>query len=173
MTYSREYYLAHKDKWREYGRKWREENPEKDKAKKAKYRASEKGKATEKAYGKRYREENSEAIRRREQGYWSTHKDKKREKDRRYREKHKTEQSKKFLDKYHNDPIFRAHHLARTKVNAAIRSGKLERAACESCGKAKAQAHHDDYNKSLEVRWLCAECHRKWHESHEPIYLKG
>lgn len=25
----------------------------------------------------------------------------------------------------------------------------------------------DDYNKPLEIRWLCFECHRKWHKLHD------
>lgn len=171
MTYSREYYLAHKDKWREYGRKWRAENPEKDKAKKAKYRTSEKGKATEKAYSKKYREENAEKIREASRSYWAAHKDKKREKDKRYREKHAAECNARFYEKYHNDPKFRSHHLVRTKVSVALRSGKIVKGPCEKCGDKKAEAHHDDYNKPLEVRWLCRKCHDEWHRSNTPIYL--
>ena len=34
---------------------------------------------------------------------------------------------------------------------------------CEICGKEKTHAHHDDYDKPLNVRWLCAEHHRQWH----------
>lgn len=35
---------------------------------------------------------------------------------------------------------------------------------CSQCERiCKVDAHHDDYNKSLEVRWLCRSCHRKIH----------
>ena len=44
----------------------------------------------------------------------------------------------------------------------AIRDGKMERLSCEVCG-AKAQAHHDDYSKPLDVRWLCFKHHREHH----------
>jgi hypothetical protein len=34
---------------------------------------------------------------------------------------------------------------------------------CEVCGNQKAEAHHDDYSKLLEVRWLCDEHHKQHH----------
>lgn len=56
--------------------------------------------------------------------------------------------------------IFPGKYLARTAVNNAIRDGRLKRLPCEICGK-KAQAHHDDYRKKLDVRWLCFKHHRE------------
>lgn len=47
-----------------------------------------------------------------------------------------------------------------------MRDKHLERQPCEICG-AKAEAHHEDYNKPLEVRWLCFKHHREWHKTHE------
>jgi hypothetical protein len=49
-------------------------------------------------------------------------------------------------------------HAAHWKVAAALRSGKLVREPCAVCGE-KAQAHHDNYSKPLDVRWLCREHH--------------
>ena len=62
---------------------------------------------------------------------------------------------KKFPIKY------RAHNV----VHAAIRDKKIERGVkCECCGDIKnLHAHHDDYAKPLEVRWLCPSCHHEWH----------
>ncbi len=61
---------------------------------------------------------------------------------------------------------FRAAHpekyLAHQIVGNAIRAGELHRQPCEKCGK-KAQAHHDDYSKPLEVRWLCPKHHAEHH----------
>jgi hypothetical protein len=48
-------------------------------------------------------------------------------------------------------------------VGAAIKRGDLVRGPCEVCGTAKTVAHHDDYEKPLEVRWLC---HSHHHEAH-------
>jgi len=53
-------------------------------------------------------------------------------------------------------------YAARNAVNNAIRDGRLQRKGCEVCGK-KAQAHHDDYSKPLDVRWFCFEHHRALH----------
>jgi ribosomal protein S27AE len=53
---------------------------------------------------------------------------------------------------------------ARHVVNHAISDGKLTRQPCERCGNPDVHAHHDDYDKPLEVRWLCQRCHT--HEHH-------
>ena len=34
---------------------------------------------------------------------------------------------------------------------------------CEVCGELKVEAHHDDYYKPFEVRWLCGHHHREHH----------
>lgn len=53
----------------------------------------------------------------------------------------------------------RAHRAVRN----AIRRGRLTRLPCERCGNTKSEAHHDDYGKSLAVRWLCKSCHMDYH----------
>ena len=50
---------------------------------------------------------------------------------------------------------------ARNAVNNAIRDGKMTRHPCGVCGEKKAQAHHHDYSKPLDIRWLCFKCHRE------------
>jgi len=59
----------------------------------------------------------------------------------------------------------------------AIRTGIVKRKSrcdeCGSCGvfkdgRSAIQAHHDDYNKPLDVRWLCQECHHEWHKTNTP-----
>jgi ribosomal protein S27AE len=60
-------------------------------------------------------------------------------------------------------------HPGRAKAKAlfrrAMRDGRLVRpTTCERCGKGGLiQGHHDDYNKPLDVRWLCASCHAYEH----------
>jgi len=46
-------------------------------------------------------------------------------------------------------------------VSNAIRDGRLSRQPCEVCQAPEAQAHHADYSKPLEVRWLCFRHHRE------------
>jgi len=58
---------------------------------------------------------------------------------------------------------YRAHNL----VNNSIRDGKLHHEPCEVCGALEpVHAHHDDYAKPLNVRWLCAIHHQQWHAEH-------
>jgi hypothetical protein len=56
---------------------------------------------------------------------------------------------------------------AHTAVNTATRKGKLARQACEVCGSEESHAHHDDYSKPLEVRWLCPLHHKEAHHGPE------
>ncbi len=54
-------------------------------------------------------------------------------------------------------------HAAREITRAAIKRGQIIKLPCEKCGHDKAQAHHDDYSKPLEVRWLCQKHHTEHH----------
>lgn len=51
---------------------------------------------------------------------------------------------------------------AHKHVANAKRRGELVPEPCEICG-ARAEAHHPDYSKPLEVRWLCRRHHVRWH----------
>jgi len=59
-----------------------------------------------------------------------------------------------------NNPI---KTKARVATHHARRAGRLIRLACEVCGEPKTEAHHDDYSKPLEVRWLCRPHHIEHH----------
>jgi hypothetical protein len=65
---------------------------------------------------------------------------------------------KEYRERY---PVkYKAHNL----VNNAIRAGHLKRKPCAECLSTDGtHAHHDDYAEPLNVRWLCAVCHRRWH----------
>lgn len=74
------------------------------------------------------------------------------------------------------------HHDKRSwnLTEKAILRGKLIPKPCENCGangvfkdgRNEVQAHHDNYNKPLDVRWLCQKCHHNWHKTNTPIKRK-
>lgn len=69
-------------------------------------------------------------------------------------------------------PVQRTRDLDPTRKLAAqaVANGKLLGTVipqpCEVCGSRESEAHHDDYTKPLEVRWLCRDHHR---EQQQPI----
>ena len=54
--------------------------------------------------------------------------------------------------------------VAHSAVSRAIRNGALVRQPCTRCGEEKSLAHHEDYDKPLEVMWLCQPCHKQRHK---------
>ena len=52
-----------------------------------------------------------------------------------------------------------AHHSLRS----ALRRGLIIRGPCEICGAEETDGHHDDYDKPMQVRWLCRFHHRQAH----------
>lgn len=73
---------------------------------------------------------------------------------------------KRYVERY---PMKRAAHVI---TGNAIRDGALVRPeAYEACGSSgPIEAHHDNYTKPLDVRWLCRPCHVDWHKHNEPIF---
>lgn len=64
----------------------------------------------------------------------------------------------------------------------AIRKGLVEKKLrCELCkkvpvnknGKSGIHAHHEDYNKPLDVIWLCPTCHQVWHKNNVATPCRG
>lgn len=63
---------------------------------------------------------------------------------------------------------------ARAAVAQAVRSGRMVRQPCEECGyEVRVHAHHDDYSKPLEVRWLCQTHHAAVHKPSLPRLKDG
>lgn len=64
--------------------------------------------------------------------------------------------------------VWRAEDLRRAKahnaVARAIKKGDLTRSPCVKCGFQKTEAHHEDYDKPLDIVWLCCPCHKKRHK---------
>lgn len=99
------------------------------------------------AYYREYYKKNSESVKERIKQY------------------HQTETGKAVIAKTYktSKAKYPEKIAARSAVLVATRSGKLIKQPCEKCGEQKTQAHHDDYSKPLDVRWLCDRCHRIEH----------
>lgn len=70
-------------------------------------------------------------------------------------------------------PIQERAHRA---VSKALRHGIIIKTACVVCGNPNVEGHHDDYNKPLEVAWLCKVHHKIRHielakDGHDPAKL--
>lgn len=72
-----------------------------------------------------------------------------------------------MINGYHNEENSKKRYpekqRARRIVEQAVKWGHLLRKPCEVCSESKTQAHHDDYSKALEVRWLCPVHHTAVH----------
>lgn len=55
---------------------------------------------------------------------------------------------------------------ARCAVAYNVRVGHIIKPnQCSTCGKnVKIEAHHNDYSKRLDVKWLCRVCHQDLHK---------
>lgn len=54
--------------------------------------------------------------------------------------------------------------VAHSSVARAVKNGTLARQPCCRCGAEKTVAHHEDYDKPLEVVWFCQPCHKQRHK---------
>ena len=84
-----------------------------------------------------------------------------------------SEQYRRQRANYLAKPENREKNRAREVCQAAIKSGKLTRQSCEKCGNVKTHAHHDDYSKPLDVRWLCHACHMAHHRDTSTVCRRG
>jgi len=54
---------------------------------------------------------------------------------------------------------------ARHRLPYHLRVGNIQKKPCEICGSMEnLEAHHDDYSKPLQVRWLCRRHHKQLHK---------
>ncbi len=85
-----------------------------------------------------------------------------REQKKRY---YKTAAGVDYLRRKARRGVSNGRNAVRMRVVYALRTGRLKRMPCEVCGETKAQAHHDDYSKPLDVRWLCQKHHLQHHKA--------
>ena len=69
-----------------------------------------------------------------------------------------------WLKKY-----YKTHKRDRNKLRAKwqvrnyLKYGLLKKLSCVVCGREKSEAHHPDYNKQVDVIWLCRLHHKRLH----------
>ena len=129
----------------------------------------EKRKEHYKAKSKRQREQHREEIKEYLKKYHEEHKEELRLKN---KERLRTPEGKakrnECSKRYRSTPEGKMKEHARNRVNKALKAGKITNPhMCEMCGALEAEAHHDDYAKPLEVRWLCKQCHEFIHHLNE------
>lgn len=109
----------------------------------------------EKGYGKKSYEDNRQHKKQLMKAYTQT--------------KAGKEAAKRAQEKYRRSSQYSLKQNARKKVFRAVQSGKLVKPiCCESCSQELAlEAHHEDYSKPLEIKWLCKECHENTHHLNE------
>ena len=105
------------------------------------------------------------------------------ERKKRYREKHKDQIAEYYRKWYakngrkrtkrqlENIKKWQKEHKKQVRVagntNSYINRHNVKRPTkCENCRKErKVVAHHPDYNRPLNVVWLCYSCHKKLHNA--------
>lgn len=136
--YKRRHYLDNREKYLEKSRKQYRENPE--------YWAE---------YNREYRKKNRDNIT-------------KKARERNSRPEVRKRINERFRN-YRKDFKFLKREQARGMLNKRVQSGKIRKPSkCSKCGKeGYVEAHHDDYDKPLDVIWICKECHMNIHYSNE------
>lgn len=80
----------------------------------------------------------------------------------RYCLKHKAEHAREWRKTHPLTGEQRKRAIARSYAHVYRDRGKLKKEPCE-CGSPDVEMHHDDYNKPLQVTWLCRPCHLRLH----------
>ena len=81
-----------------------------------------------------------------------------------HRKKSHAEQNKAYKEK------FPERQAARESVSRALRSGTLTKLPCIVCGNSDSEGHHPDYDRPLDVVWLCPKHHKECHHIDAPDY---
>lgn len=161
----------------EYNRKYHIEHKEEIRKRKKIYYQTHKSESLAKS--KLWREANPDKIKQ----YMIIYKDRKKVYSKKYREKNKSKISIYYSDWYKKNgrtrslkelesiKIWRKMNpekiSAQRKLRQAVKNGIIKKPLeCSICHKkVYLNAHHDDYTKPLNVRWVCAKCHKNIHTS--------
>lgn len=70
---------------------------------------------------------------------------------------------------YNRRPHVKEKNRIRSALRHAVKIGNIIKLPCEVCGNIKSQGHHKDYNKPLDVLWLCHIHHMEQHRKENII----
>jgi hypothetical protein len=79
-------------------------------------------------------------------------------------------------EKRTRDPLTNYKQRAWNAVFRAISRGEVVRpSACSRCGQLSEhiQAHHENYEKWLDIVWLCPKCHQRYHNGYVRVERAG
>lgn len=151
-NYMKEWREKHREHLSAYNKRYQQEHREEIRERRKKYRARNKDKIKETTA--KWKENNPDYSRK----YYQANAEKLRKKSLSWAKEHRETVNKSAIRRRENR--YGSAHIA---VQYAIKIGKLVKMPCEVCGEEMSEAHHDDYNSPLEVRWLCKKCHTEWH----------
>lgn len=136
------------------------------------------------SYAKEYYQKNREKILAQQREYYRKHREEKlaysnaynlehREKINKRKKKYRAENAEKIAA-YKKTVREKYKKMTGNSYNIfhrAVERGDIVPQPCEICGKTPAEGHHCDYNKPLDVVWLCVDHHHEWHKHNKPKYI--
>lgn len=153
-----EHYALNKESVLAYKKQYYEDNAEALRASKISfYKANAERLVEEK---RQWYAENADEVCEARRVVYAENPEKFRELARQYRAEH-PDTCKQTCEKYAEENPKKRKVLS--KVANAIKRGDLVRMPCEVCGDPNSQGHHKDYDKPLDVMWLCQQHHTDWH----------
>lgn len=152
-----------KNKQKEYQKRYQKRYREEHNIKDNRYKEN---KEYWRKYHKKYREEHKEKINKIAKEYRTRNPEKSRYNARKSYYKNRDKILKNQLIKqklrYNNNPVYRNKKIVRAKTSKNIKIPKKK--LCEICNiNIAKEKHHEDYNKPLEIKFLCRDCHLKLH----------
>lgn len=150
-----------KECWKVKGQNYYKENKEeKWIGKRDQYRDQKK------QWDKKYKEKNRVLLNAKQKlNYYNRNEEEHQKALERKRKYDKTDKAKIWNLEYKNRQ--KKRYLATSTLNNAVRDGKLIRPeVCSICqSKGSIEGHHADYDKPLEVVWVCKKCHTMIHKN--------
>ncbi len=73
------------------------------------------------------------------------------------------ERRNELAKKYRKDPKNFKKYKARSVSKIALKNGTIKKHPCGKCGNKKSEMHHENYDKPLDITWLCRRCHSQRH----------